>query len=68
MSNNDKQQFEVYAVPYRRPFVVSRDKVEDFKNQKPNPETRKQIEELAERFKVNNLVEGPVLQRKVKFR
>ena len=31
---NEERQFQVYAVPYRKPFVVAKDKVEVFKSQK----------------------------------
>ena len=39
-----QEREEVYAVPCSRAFVVAPEKAEEFKNQKPNPETRKQIE------------------------
>lgn len=64
--SNEEKQFEVYAVPYRKPFVVAKDKVEAFKNQKPNPEVTRQIEEMAETFRINNMTKGPVLRRKIK--
>lgn len=64
--SKEEKQFEVYAVPYRKPFVVAKDKVESFKNQKPNPEATRQIEEMAETFRINNMTKGPVLKRKIK--
>lgn len=63
---NEERQFQVYAVPYRKPFVVAKDKVEVFKSQKPNPEITRQIQEMAEKFRINNVQEGPVLRRKIK--
>lgn len=60
----DKQNFEVLAVPCDRAFVVSPEKTEEFLNSKPNLEIRKQQEEMAKLFKVNNLVdEGPILKK-----
>jgi len=60
----EKQRFDILAVPSDRAFVVAPEKAEEFKNQKPNPEVREQMEELAEKFRVNNLVEeGPVLKK-----
>lgn len=62
--NKDKNKFDVLAVSCDRAFVVDPEKVEDFKNSKPNPEVRQQIEEMAGKFKVNNLAEeGPVLKK-----
>ena len=66
MSNNEGKQFQVYAVPYRKPFVVAKDKAEDFKSQKPNPEITRQIQEMAEQFRINNMTNGLVLRRKIK--
>ena len=63
-----QEREEVYAVPCSRAFVVAPEKAEEFKNQKPNPEIRKQIKEMAETFRVNNLTQGPVLQRKVRLK
>ena len=62
--NEDKQTFDVMAVPCDRAFVISPDKTEEFLNVKPNPEIRQQQEEMAKRFRINNLVEeGPVLKK-----
>ena len=58
-------KMKVYAVPCDRKFVVSQDKAEQFKNAKPNQEIQKEIQEMAERFRVNNLTSGPVLRRKI---
>lgn len=61
----EKQKFDVLAVPCDRAFVVAPEKAEEFKNAKPNPEARQQMEEMAKKFKVNNLVEeGPTLVKK----
>lgn len=62
--NEDKQTFDVMAVPCDRVFVVSPDKTEAFLSVKPNPEIRQQQKEMAETFRINNLVEeGPVLKK-----
>ena len=63
---NEERQFQVYAVPYGKPFVVSKEHAESFKNQKPNPEITRQIQEMAEKFRINNMTNGPVLRRKIK--
>jgi len=56
MDQSQKEQLTVLAVPCSRAFVVAPEKCEDFKNQKPNPEIRRQMEEIVEKFKVNNLI------------
>lgn len=60
----DEKKFDVLAVPCDGAFVVAPEKVEEFKNLKPNPEVRQQMEGMAEKFRVNNLTEeGPVLKK-----
>ena len=62
--SSDEKKFDVLAVPCDRAFVVAPEKVEEFKNLKPNPEVRQQMEGMAEKFRVNNLTEeGPVLKK-----
>lgn len=62
-----KQQFTVLAVPCDRAFVVSPDKTEAFLNVKPDPEIRRQQEEMAEIFRRNILVEDePKVKKKGK--
>ena len=51
---NEKQNFEVLAVPGNRAFVVAHDKVEEFMNVKPDMEKRKEIEEMSARLNVRN--------------
>lgn len=51
-----KEQLTVLAVPCSRSFVVAQEKWVEFKNQKPNPEIRRQMEEMVKKFKENNLV------------
>lgn len=64
MNKKEKQKFDVLAVPCDRTFVVSPDKTEAFLNVKPNPEIRRQQEEMVKRLNINNLVEeGPVLKK-----
>lgn len=63
-----KQKFDVLAVPNKKPFIVSAEHIEEFKNAKPNQKIQKEIEEMAQKFRINNLDEkGPILQRKVKL-
>ncbi len=50
--DKEKQNFEVLAVPYGRAFVVAPDKVEEFKNAKPNPEIRKEMEEMVSKLNI----------------
>lgn len=57
----EQQTFDVLAVPYDKPFVVESENVEEFKNTKANPEVIEQTEEMAEKFRTNNL--GPVLKK-----
>ena len=60
----NKQTFDVMAVPRRRPYVVAADKAEEFKNSRNTPEESAFVRELAEKFRVNKLVEeGPVLKK-----
>jgi len=61
---SEERQFDVLAAPCDRAFVVSPEKAEEFKNLKPDPAVRQQMEEMAEKFRVNNLAEeGPVLRK-----
>ena len=63
-SLSEERQFDILAVPCDRAFVVSQEKAEEFKNLKLDPAVRQQMEEMAERFRVNNLTEeGPVLRK-----
>ena len=56
MEQIEKKQLTVIAVPCSRAFVVAPEKREEFKNQKPNPEIRRQKEEILQTLKINNLV------------
>ncbi len=61
---NEKQNFKVLAVPGNKPFVIAPDKAEEFKNQKPDPEIRKQIEEMASKLNITDETKtGPVLKK-----
>ena len=63
-SLSEERRFDVLAVPCDRAFVVSQEKSEEFKNVKPDPVVRQQIEEITEKFRVNNLTEeGPILKK-----
>lgn len=60
----NNRNFDVMAVSYHRPFIVSSEKSQEFKSKKTNPEIRKQLEEFASRFKINNLIKkGPILTK-----
>lgn len=52
----NKKNITMLAVPCSRAFVVAPEKVEEFKNQKPNYEIRRQMDECLKKFEVNNLV------------
>lgn len=56
-SSEEKQKFDVLAIPCRRHFVVAAEKTEEFKKQTTSHEDRAFVRELAEKFRVNNLVE-----------
>ena len=62
------QQFNVLAVPYDKAFVVSKEKQEELKNSKLEPEVKKEIETISREFKDNNLSKNAkVLKRKNKI-
>lgn len=62
--NEEKQNFDVLAVPCRGAFIISLDKTEEFLNQKTDPEIEAANEEMAKQFISNNLVDkGPVLRK-----
>lgn len=50
--DDKKQNFEVMAVPYNRAFVVAPDKVEEFMSIKPDPEKRKEMEEMVSKLNI----------------
>ena len=63
---SDKQKFIVMAVPRERPYTVSSEKLEEFLNHKPNFEARQQMEEKANKLKINNLAKpSSVLKKKI---
>ncbi len=47
----DKQRFDVLAVPCDRAFVIAADKTEEFLNQKPDPLIRKEQAKVLQKFK-----------------
>ena len=60
--SEQKQKFTVLAVPGNKPFVVAPDKVEEFKNHKPDPRIRQEIEEMASKLNITDKTNnGPVL-------
>lgn len=62
---NKKQKFTFLAVPCRKPFVVSPDKVEDFKNSVNSREDSAFVRKIAEIFRKNNLVEDKPKVKKI---
>lgn len=44
-----------YVKPIRPAFVVAADKVDSFRNHKPDPAVKERQKKLAELFKKNNL-------------
>ena len=63
----EPQRFDVLAVPCSRPFVVAADKAEEFKNSTTSREDAEFVRELAEKFRVNNLVEEgqPLVKKRI---
>lgn len=57
MSKTLKEEETVFAVPCSRAFVVAPEKVQEFKNHKPNPDVIKRNKEMAKKIKINNLTE-----------
>lgn len=45
-----KQKFDVLAIPFNRPYVVSTGKAKELLNSKPDPKIREQIEKNAKQF------------------
>jgi len=66
---NEKEKnssFAVMAMPNPKAYVVAPDKARDFKNAKPNPEFIKRNEELAQKFRINNLTQEGNPKKRVK--
>ena len=63
LKQNKIQNFDVLAIPSDKAFVVSKEKSEEFLNQKPNLEIRKEQQKAADEISkiINN--EGPVLKK-----
>ena len=57
MGKTEKKHMTMLAVPCSRAFVVAPEKWEEFKNHKPNPDVIKRNQEMAKKFKINNLTE-----------
>ena len=66
ISKLKEPKFNVLAVPCNVAFPVAHDKVDDFLNVKPDPEIRKQQKEMAEKFKINCLVDEEPIKIKKK--
>lgn len=60
--------FDVLAVPCSKAFVVAPEKVEEFKKERQNFEARKKVEEMAEKVRINNLVNDEVVLKRSKTR
>jgi len=55
MSNHEeKQKFDVMAVPCNRAFVVAEDKIEEFLNSKADPERRRKADEMLRKIKIKD--------------
>ena len=52
----EESNFDVLAVPYNRAFVVASDKVEEFMSVKPDPEKRKEIEDMVSKLNIRSEV------------
>ena len=62
-----ESKFDPLAVSHDRAFIVDLEQAEELKNEKLNPKIKQQIEEIADEFRVNNLVEeGKVLKKTTK--
>jgi len=60
-----KQQFTVLAVPCRKPFIIAAEKAEAFKNSTNSREDNEFVRKMAEKFRINNLVEYKVKVKKI---
>lgn len=68
MGKKRKEHIAMLTVPCSRALVVAPEKAQEFKNHKPNPEIRRQMNEMVKEFRINNLVsEGPVLKKIRKY-
>lgn len=50
----EKQEFDVLAIPINRPIIIRANKVEEFKNRKPDPELRRQMEESIKKLNITD--------------
>lgn len=64
--NEDKQIFDVMAVPCSRAFVVRADKAEEFKNSSNIHEENAFVREMSQTFIKNNLVEEGLVLKKTR--
>ena len=64
--NKFKQIFDVLTIPFDKPYLVAPDKAEELINSKNSPECRQQTEEMAETFRINNLVKEKSVLKKTK--
>lgn len=52
--NDEEQKYDILAVPSNRAFVVASDKVEEFKNSKPDLEKRRLMEECVSKLNIKD--------------
>lgn len=52
--SEEKQKFDVLAVPINRPIIIRADKVEEFKRHKTAPELRRQMEESIKELNITD--------------
>lgn len=64
----ENTKFDVMAIPSPRAFVIAPDKWKEFLNSKPNPETIKRNEEIAKKFRVNNLMQTKEPKKKTRIK
>ena len=60
--------FDVMALPDPRAFVVVRDKTQDFKNTKSNPDIVKRNHETTQRLRINDFTQTGKPKRKIRKR
>lgn len=57
INESSKQKFDILAVPYDKPFVVSQEKVDEFKNSTTSKNDNEKISQMDKIFIKNNLVD-----------
>jgi len=63
INESSKQQFDILAVPCDKPFVVSKEKVDEFKNSTTSKNDNEKISQMAKTFIKNNLVDEGIVKK-----